>query len=87
MDLEAKAAAAWAFSDAVRVGVETRLRSEVELGEETAPAPGREYDFVVGPAVSLRIHQLELKAMGGWGVPRGTASPGPMGMALLAFDL
>lgn len=87
VDLEAKAAIGWSFGEAFLLGAEARYRAEVRSEAEAVPPAGREYDLIAGPALAWRIDRVELRAIGGWGVPRGTAAPGPMGMALLGFDL
>lgn len=87
VDLEAKAAATWSLGDALLLGAEARYRSEVKVGTEASTPAGREYDLVAGPALGWRVDRVQLQAIGGWGIPRGTASPGPMGMAVLSFDL
>jgi len=87
VDLEGKAAASWMFTETLRAGVETRVRAEVALGAETVKPPGREYDLVAGPTVAWRLGAVELQAIAGLGVPRGTAAPGPMALALLSFDM
>jgi hypothetical protein len=87
VDVEGKAGLAWSFSETRRLGVEARLRAEVALGAETAPPPGREYDLIAGPALVWRLERFTLQGIGGVGVPRGTGSPGPVGMLLLSYDL
>jgi hypothetical protein len=87
VDLEGKLAAAWSFSDSLRVGAEARLRAEVKTGPEMAPPPGREYDLLAGPTVSWRIDRVVLQAIAGLGVPRGTAAAGAMGLVQVSFDL
>jgi hypothetical protein len=86
VDLEGKAALAWTFTEALRAGLESRLRAEVALGNESTRLPGREFDLVAGPAAAWRIDRVEVQAIVGLGIPRGTASPGPMGLLLLTFD-
>lgn len=87
VDLEAKAAVTWSFTETFLLGAEARYRSEVKTEAEAVPPAGREYDLIAGPALAWRIDRVELRAIGGWGIPRGTAGPGPMGMALIGFDL
>jgi hypothetical protein len=87
VDVEAKGAVAWRFDDSFRAGAEARYRRE--LGSEAdAPAiAGRDYDLVAGPTLAWRHWRVDLQAIGGLGVPRGTAAAGPMGMLLVSVDL
>lgn len=87
VDVEAKAAASCRLGDALYLGAEARYRSEVKKEAEVGALGGRDYDLIAGPAVAWRIDRVLLQAIGGFGIPRGYASPGPMGMALVSFDL
>lgn len=85
MDVEAHAGANYLLTSGLRAGVEGRVRSELALGDET-PRPGREFDLIAGAAVSYRVSSVQLQALAGWGVPRGTLATGPAALALASFD-
>jgi hypothetical protein len=87
-DVEIKSFAGWRFSDQLRAGVDSRLQAEVGDEESGAtPKIGRDFDFTAGPAVSWMLtRQINVQALVGVIMPKGTNVTSPVGMLAASFD-
>jgi len=86
-DIEVKAWAGYSISDSLRVGVDSRLQSEVGDEESSAVKIGRDFDFTAGPAVSwLVTKRLQLQALVGVIMPKGYNVTSPVGMLAASVD-
>ena len=86
-DAELKLFAGYRLSDALRVGVDSRVQTEF-WNEEGAQAPnGAGTAFAAGPAVSwLVTERFQVQALAGASKARGTERIGPTGRLSASFD-
>jgi hypothetical protein len=87
-DFEVKGFAGWRFNEQLRAGVDSRLQAEVGDDEaSTTPKLGRDFDFTAGPAVSWMVtRQIQLQALVGMIMPKGTNVTSPVGILAASFD-
>ena len=69
-----------------RIGLDGRVRTEVEDTYKTVEDEGRAVELKGGLLSAHRYGPVYVQILGGWQVPRGLAAPGPVVLATATMD-